>query len=140
MITIAKRYEFSAAHRLPGLPDGHPCKRLHGHGYEAEIQLHGVPGETGFVVDYHKIDDVWTAAIKPVLDHYYINEISGLETPSTEVLAIWIFDRLLSSRIGPLLSAVLVRESRSTWAKLTAEDYRRHRAAPEVEALMGGRR
>jgi 6-pyruvoyltetrahydropterin/6-carboxytetrahydropterin synthase len=123
MITIAKRFTFDAAHRLKELPETHKCHRLHGHTYEVEIRLHGVPDDRGFIVDYQEIADAW-APLHEALDHRYLNEVPGLFIPSTERLVRWIFDRLAVSEIGKYLSAIKVSESSTTWAELTAHDYK----------------
>jgi len=106
---IFREFTFEAAHRLPNVPDGHKCGRLHGHSYRVEVHVAGAVGsETGWVQDFGDIK----AAYKPVedeLDHNYLNEIEGLANPTSEVLAKWIWDRLVG--ILPLLTAVQVRET-----------------------------
>ncbi len=106
---LFKEFTFEAAHRLPRVPDGHKCARLHGHSYRVVVHVDGpVDDELGWVIDF---GDIGTA-VKPViadLDHYCLNEIPGLENPTSEVLARWIWDRL-SGQL-PLLSAVSVRET-----------------------------
>lgn len=123
MITIAKRFTFDAAHRLERLPRTHKCHNMHGHTYEVEIQLHGEPDENGFVVDYADIARAWEP-LHATLDHHVLNEVPGLEVPTTEVLVEWIFTRLASKNFGSLLSAVVVKESSTTWARLTRADFR----------------
>ncbi len=106
---IFTEFRFEAAHRLPNVPDGHKCKRLHGHSFLVEVHVDGGVGEdTGWVMDFADV----RAAVEPVrlvLDHHYLNEIEGLENPTSETLAVWIWDRL----IGPLpsLSCLVVRET-----------------------------
>lgn len=106
---IFKEFTFEAAHRLPNVPADHKCARLHGHSYRVEIRVEGEVGEeSGWVVDFADL----SAAFKPLLaqlDHYYLNEVSGLENPTSEVLAKWIWDRLQPSLPG--LTEVLVRET-----------------------------
>ena len=106
---ILKEFTFEAAHRLPNVPDGHKCARLHGHSYQVAVHVSGeVDEEAGWVVDFYDI----SAAFKPLhecLDHYYLNEIAGLENPTSENLARWIWDRLAPSL--PRLSQVMVRET-----------------------------
>jgi 6-pyruvoyltetrahydropterin/6-carboxytetrahydropterin synthase len=114
-VTIAKQFTFDAAHHLPGLPEGHKCKRLHGHTYRVEIQLRGPVDEFGFVVDYAEIAKAW-AGIDEQLDHRCLNDIPGLETPSTEVLVKWIGDRVKA--LLPRLVRVRVSESTTTWAEM----------------------
>lgn len=106
---IYKEFTFEAAHRLPNVPDGHKCSRLHGHSYRVTLHLDGEVQEiNGWVTDFADISGV----AKPViaeLDHYYLNEIPGLENPTSEVLAMWIWDRVAPEL--PQLSQVRVRET-----------------------------
>lgn len=106
---IFKEFTFEAAHRLPHVPPGHKCARLHGHSFRVRIHVRGeVDPQMGWVMDF---GDVKTA-FKPLydqLDHNYLNEIPGLENPTSEVLARWIWERLLP--VLPGLSRVMVRET-----------------------------
>lgn len=119
IVTISKKFDFDAAHFLPNLPDGHKCKRLHGHTYLAELILRGEPDERGFVVDYAEIAAAWKP-VEALLDHRLLNDIEGLETPSTEVLAPFIARMLLDSL--PLLHAVRVYESSTTYCEVLVAD------------------
>ena len=108
-IELVKDYRFEAAHRLPRLPDGHKCKRLHGHSFRFEVLLCGeVDPETGFLIDFWEVDRA-VAPLLDRLDHHYLNEIEGLENPTSEVLAAWIFRALWAAL--PLLEAVTVSET-----------------------------
>lgn len=106
---IFKQFTIEAAHRLPHVPEGHKCGRLHGHSFRVEVHVSGpVDEDAGWVVDFADI----SAAFKPLfqsLDHYYLNEIPGLENPTSENLARWIWQRLKPEL--PLLSKVVVRET-----------------------------
>ncbi|MGK7907661.1 MAG: 6-carboxytetrahydropterin synthase QueD [Synechococcus sp.] len=106
---IFKEYQFEAAHRLPNVPPGHKCARLHGHSFLVRLEVTGEVGEeSGWVQDFGDISN----AFKPLferLDHYYLNEIEGLENPTSENIARWIWDRLQPSL--PQLSSVTVRET-----------------------------
>lgn len=106
---IFKEFTFEAAHRLPNVPDGHKCARLHGHSFRVQLHVRGAVGkETGWVQDFGDL----RAAFKPLearLDHYYLNEIEGLENPTSEVLAKWLWDRLIDEL--PNLVEVQVRET-----------------------------
>jgi len=108
LMEIFREFTFEAAHRLPHVPEGHKCARLHGHSYRVAIHVHGEVGaESGWVMDFSDIK----AAFKPLLDqldHYYLNEVPGLENPTSEVLASWIWRRL-TDRLP--LSQVVVRET-----------------------------
>ena len=106
---LFKEFTFEAAHRLPHVPEGHKCARLHGHSFAVRISVDGEVGEqSGWVMDFGDIK----AAFKPLydrLDHYYLNEIPGLENPTSENLACWIWRELSPSL--PQLSAVEIRET-----------------------------
>jgi 6-pyruvoyltetrahydropterin/6-carboxytetrahydropterin synthase len=106
---IFKEFTFEAAHRLPHVPEGHKCARLHGHSFRAEIHVAGdVDPHTGWVMDFAEIK----AAFKPlydVLDHNYLNDIPGLENPTSEEIARWIWNSLQPSLPG--LSQVVLRET-----------------------------
>lgn len=119
IVIISKKFDFDAAHFLPNLPDGHKCKRLHGHTYFAELILRGEPDERGFVIDYAEIASAWKP-VEALLDHRLLNDIEGLDTPSTEVLAPFIARMLLDSL--PLLHAVRVYESSTTYCEVLVAD------------------
>lgn len=106
---IFKEFSFEAAHRLPNVPTGHKCARLHGHSFRVELHVRGpVLEPTGWVMDFADIK----AAFKPLeeqLDHHYLNEVEGLENPTSEVLARWIWQRLLPKL--PQLTKVVIRET-----------------------------
>ena len=106
---LFKEFTFEAAHRLPHVPEGHKCARLHGHSFVVRISVDGEVGEqSGWVMDFGDIK----AAFKPLydrLDHYYLNEIPGLENPTSENLARWIWRELSPSLPQP--SAVEIRET-----------------------------
>ena len=90
---LAKQYSFSAAHMLPKVVDGHPCKRLHGHNYVVEIEFRGEIAGDGFCgnIDFAVMDDGMEPLLKQ-LDHHYLNDIPGLENPTAELIAKWILD------------------------------------------------
>ena len=112
---IAQAFHFEAAHFLPGVAEGHRCRRLHGHSYRVELRLEGpVDPVTGFVADFFAIG----SAFKPLLDrldHYHLNEIEGLENPTAENIAIWIWDRMKPAL--PELASVIVYETPDCWAE-----------------------
>ncbi len=107
---IYKDFQFEAAHYLPSAEPGHPNSRVHGHSFRARIVVQGSPDpETGLIVHF---DDL-TAAISEVrdaLDHHMLNEISGLEAPTLERIAIWIWDHVLTDVPG-LVEVQVMRES-----------------------------
>lgn len=100
---------FEAAHLLPHVPEGHKCGRLHGHSFRVRVSVDGpVDQDTGWVMDFADIKAAFLPLLQQ-LDHYYLNEIEGLENPTSEVLAAWIWKRLRKSL--PRLSSVSVRET-----------------------------
>jgi 6-pyruvoyltetrahydropterin/6-carboxytetrahydropterin synthase len=108
-VELVREYRFEAAHRLPEVPEGHKCARLHGHSFMFEIQCTGpVDAKTGWFIDYGVLDE----AIQPIvnrLDHYYLNEVDGLENPTSEVLAGWLW-RQIRAKV-PSLTALTVHET-----------------------------
>jgi 6-pyruvoyltetrahydropterin/6-carboxytetrahydropterin synthase len=108
-VEIFKEFTFEAAHRLPNVPPGHKCERLHGHSYRIAVHVQGPVGsETGWVQDFADL----TCAMQPVLaqlDHYYLNDIDGLQNPTSEILAKWIWDHL--GPVLPSLSHIVIRET-----------------------------
>ena len=109
---IWKAFDFEAAHRLPHVPEGHKCARLHGHSFRVELHVAGPLREPeGWVMDFADLKTAWRP-LHDALDHRYLNEIPGLENPTSEVLARWIWRRLADSLPG--LSAVVVRETCTT--------------------------
>ena len=106
---IFKEFTFEAAHRLPRVPEGHKCARLHGHSFRVSVHVTGPVGaDTGWVQDFAEIKDAFEPLYR-VLDHHYLNEIPGLENPTSEELARWIWERLQPALPG--LSKVVVRET-----------------------------
>ena len=106
---LFKSFTFEAAHRLPNVPPGHKCSRLHGHSFEVIIYVTGpVDPKMGWVIDFGDIK----SAFKPVydrLDHFYLNDIDGLENPTSENLAKWIWAELKPTL--PLLSQIDIKET-----------------------------
>ena len=106
---LRKTFQFEAAHLLPHLPKSHKCRRLHGHSFKVEIVVAGeCDAKLGWLMDYADI----SAAFKPLwqkLDHFYLNEIPGLENPTSENIAVWIWKRLKPKL--PLLTEVVVAET-----------------------------
>lgn len=106
---IFKEFTIEAAHRLPNVPDGHKCGRLHGHSFRLEVHVSGrVGADTGWVIDFADIKAAFSPLEKK-LDHNYLNDIPGLENPTSENFAAWLWERLAPSLPG--LSAIVVRET-----------------------------
>ena len=106
---LTHTFTFEAAHRLPLAPEQHKCRRLHGHSFVIDVALYGeVDPSVGWVIDFGQVKE----AVEPIrrqLDHHYLNEIPGLENPTSENLSLWIWERLSPSL--PLLHAIHVRET-----------------------------
>ena len=106
---LRKTFHIEAAHRLPNVPPGHKCARLHGHSWRIEVAIEGPVGDqTGWVMDFADLK----ATFQPVyerIDHHYLNDIPGLENPTSERLALWIWNEL-KPRL-PLLSELVVAET-----------------------------
>jgi 6-pyruvoyltetrahydropterin/6-carboxytetrahydropterin synthase len=142
--TVSKRFTFDAAHRLDRLPPDHKCHRMHGHTYEVELSFTGELDQDGFVIDYAEIAKMWQP-LHHVLDHHTLNEVPGLELPSTEHLAAWIIANLLATLPDgkrSLLSVVRVKESSTTWcamwvADLSADDLARYTRADLLSYKLG---
>lgn len=106
---IFKEFSFEAAHRLPNVPTGHKCARLHGHSFTVRISVEGPVGEeSGWVMDFADIGEAYSA-IHQQLDHYYLNDIEGLENPTSENIARWIWQRLKPQLAQ--LSEIEIRET-----------------------------
>jgi 6-pyruvoyltetrahydropterin/6-carboxytetrahydropterin synthase len=114
---IFKEFRFEAAHRLPHVPEGHKCGRLHGHSFRAEVHVSGaVDPKMGWVLDFDEIKASFDPLLKR-LDHGYLNDIPGLENPTSEEIARWIWEELSPSLPG--LSRIVVRETCTSGATYT---------------------
>ncbi len=93
-VRLSHEFRFEAAHRLPRVPPGHKCARLHGHSFRVELTVSGpVDEKTGWFIDFQRIFDAWKP-LSDELDHNYLNDIPGLENPTSEILAGWIWQRV----------------------------------------------
>lgn len=112
---IFKIFTIEAAHRLPNVPAGHKCARLHGHSFRIEIRISGDLVEPeAWVMDFADVK----SAFQPIfdrLDHHYLNDVPGLENPTSERLAEWLWEQL-SPRL-PLLSEIIVHETCTAGAR-----------------------
>ncbi|MCU0857004.1 MAG: 6-carboxytetrahydropterin synthase QueD [Pontiellaceae bacterium] len=106
---IYKTLRFDAAHRLTGIPPAHKCSAMHGHGFEIEVCLRGpVDARTGFVMDFGELTKICEPVLKQ-LDHAILNDIEGLENPTSENISVWVWNRLKPQL--PLLSRIVIRET-----------------------------
>lgn len=109
VVELVKTFSFEAAHYLPNLPEGHKCLRMHGHSFHGEIAVRGkIDPTTGWLIDFGELK----AIARPIvdrLDHYVLNDVPGLENPTAENLAVWIWRQLAPSL--PILHRVTVEET-----------------------------
>jgi 6-pyruvoyltetrahydropterin/6-carboxytetrahydropterin synthase len=118
-IRICATYSFEAAHHLPNLPDGHKCKRMHGHNYKVDVSVVGEIDTRGFVLDYAELD----AIVQPLidkLDHRLLNDIDGLVNPTSEILCVWLKKKIFNQLpllLGPQLT-VRIWETPRYWVEV----------------------
>ena len=106
---IHREYRFEAAHFLPRVPEGHKCARMHGHSYMVMVVIEGeIDPVLGWVMDFGDMDQ-HVLPIVNALDHRVLNDMEGLVNPTSELLAVWIWDRLKPGL--PLLSEIVVHET-----------------------------
>jgi 6-pyruvoyltetrahydropterin/6-carboxytetrahydropterin synthase len=119
-LEIFREFTFEAAHRLPNVAEGHKCARLHGHSYRVGVHVSGPLGEqSGWIMDFADLDAAF-APLRARLDHYYLNEVEGLQNPTSEHLARWIWERLRPAL--PALCQVTVRETCTSGCIYRGED------------------
>lgn len=106
---LFKVFQIEAAHFLPKVPEGHKCRRIHGHSFQIEIHVAGPVDEAlGWVMDFADLKAAF-APLYAQLDHQFLNEVPGLENPTSENLARWIWRRLQPEL--PMLSKIVIRET-----------------------------
>lgn len=119
---IFKIFTLEAAHRLPNVPPGHKCARLHGHSFRIEVHVGGpIDPRTGWVMDFADLK----AAFEPIhdqLDHHYLNDVPGLDNPTSERLAVWIWDQLAG--VLPGLAQIVVHETCTAGSRYLGLDAR----------------
>ena len=109
LVRLTKTFGFEAAHWLPTFAEGHKCRRMHGHSFRVEIAVEGeVAAERGYLMDYGDLERV-IEPIREQLDHRCLNDIDGLENPTSEVLAAWLWKRLQPNL--PMLVEIVVQET-----------------------------
>lgn len=122
--TITRRYHFESAHWLPGVAEDHKCHRIHGHNYEIEVTVTGPQdAKTGFIIDFWDLD----AIVQPILatvDHYTLNDVSGLQNPTAENIAAWFLNKINGNKnwnpnsvpVNWSVVGVRVYETKDCWA------------------------
>ena len=109
-VELTREYSFEAAHRLPHVPSDHKCARMHGHSFRVEISVSGeVDPAKGWLLDFGDITAVVEPLLKRELDHRTLNDVPGLENPTSEVLCGWLWQRLAPHFPG--LSSIAVHET-----------------------------
>ncbi|MBY0554978.1 6-carboxytetrahydropterin synthase QueD [bacterium] len=109
---LKQHFHIESARFLPNLPKNHPCSNMHGHSFKIVLTLKGdLDPKIGWVMDYHEITTVMQPLLKQ-LDHKVLNEVPGLENPTSELLAKWIYEKALVQI--PLLQKVSIMETTST--------------------------
>lgn len=108
-MVLYKAFTFDSAHFLPNLPDGHACKQLHGHTYHLTVFIEGkIAEEEGWVLDFTVLKKAVEPVIKQV-DHKLLNDIEGLHNPTSERLAVWLWDNIKPAL--PLLKKIELKET-----------------------------
>lgn len=121
---ITQVFTFESAHHLPRVPPTHRCHNLHGHSYRVELQLEGpVDPESGFVADFFDIETAFEP-LRLQLDHHCLNDVEGLENPTAENIAIWIWNRMKA--LLPQLTRVVVHETSVCWADYDGQETARN--------------
>lgn len=111
-VRLVKTFTFEAAHFLPSFPDGHKCRRMHGHSFKVDVAVEGeIPSGQHHLIDYGELKAA-TDPLHAQLDHHCLNEIAGLENPTSEMIALWLWERL--SKPLPMLSEITVYETCSS--------------------------
>ena len=119
---IFKVFTIEAAHRLPNVPQGHKCARLHGHSFRIELHVSGEPDpHAGWVMDFAELKSLFQP-IYDRLDHHYLNEIDGLENPTSERLAIWLWEQVKGKDFTVEDLAALLQEKYDVSADVALAD------------------
>lgn len=112
LMEIRRDFQFEAAHHLPHVPENHKCRRLHGHSYKVSVWIKGEPDQhMGWVMDFGEIKEKVSPIIEQ-LDHRYLNDIEGLENPTSELLCMWLYRAI--AKVLPQLHAVEIHETCQT--------------------------
>ena len=118
-VELTKGFSFEAAHWLPNVPEGHKCRRMHGHSFKGEVVVRGeIDPRIGWLIDFADLK----RAVDPIvtrLDHYLLNEIEGLENPTSEIVARWIWRQV--APLVPGLYCVVIEETCTTRCRYFGE-------------------
>ncbi|MCG6896285.1 MAG: 6-carboxytetrahydropterin synthase [Thiocapsa sp.] len=120
-VQVWRRFRFEAAHRLPNVPEGHPCGRMHGHGFEVILHAKQDLAGADMGIDFDRLQAIW-APVHAELDLACLNEVAGLENPTSEMLARWIWERV--QPVLPALSCVTVFETQTAGCHYDGQHYR----------------
>jgi len=122
---VSCEFHFDSAHRLPFVPEGHKCGRLHGHTYTLTVVVDGPVGADGFVVDFDYVKRV-VDPIVDQLDRRYLNDVPGLDNPTVEVQLVWLWQQIMSNPSGALYGLVelVLQEGKSNAASYRGPDHR----------------
>jgi 6-pyruvoyltetrahydropterin/6-carboxytetrahydropterin synthase len=117
---IYRAFTFDAAHRLPNLPSTHKCSNLHGHTFRVEIHVNSeLNVKFGWVMDFGDIKG-YVEPLIDELDHHYLNDIEGLENPTSENISKWLWKRIQPNL--PILTKIVVQESPNSGAICYGDD------------------
>ncbi|MCB1174583.1 MAG: 6-carboxytetrahydropterin synthase QueD [Leptospiraceae bacterium] len=109
-VAICKQFRFEAAHYLPKVPEGHKCRRMHGHSWKFDVICRGpIDPDTGWFIDFGDISRVVKPIVEQYLDHYCLNDIQGLDNPTSEILCVWLWDKIKPDL--PELAEIVVYET-----------------------------
>lgn len=122
MLEISRTFDLQAAHHLPVVPEGHKCRRLHGHTWSIRVVVTGdISPITGWIIDYADLDAIWDHEVHRKLDHSLLND--SIPNPTTEIMAGWMYAKLqppLAKR-GVRLLRIEIDEGGRSRCVLTAE-------------------
>lgn len=125
-LVLTKEFTFDSAHRLPCVPDGHKCNNLHGHTWKFLV---GVSGELntqrGWILDFGDLKRIVDPVLQQ-LDHHYLNDVPGLENPTSELMAYWLWDQIESKITAATdgkvhVAEITVFETPTSYATLKSE-------------------
>jgi len=107
-VKLFKEFTFEAAHQLPLVPKDHKCFQLHGHSFKVRVYVQGPINEMGWVIDFAELKGICKPWIE-TLDHSFLNEIDGLDNPTSENIAMWLWDKLIGQL--PQLYSIEIMET-----------------------------